>query len=67
MAKGQYSADSAHDPDVFLHPQMLPSASRRNALPAFTDNGDPGARDPVTPVGLDVPANIASTFITLHS
>ena len=66
MAKCQYSADSAHDPDVFPRPLMLPGALRRNASPPVAD-GDPAAWHSFAPVGIHLPAEASFISITLHS
>ncbi len=70
MAESQYSADSAHDPDAFPsslpHPLTPFGRSRRDASLFVGSDGDPDTQHPFAPVGINVPADVSFTSITLH-
>lgn len=67
MAESQYSADSARDPHPFPRPLMPSSASRSVASLSVAAGGEPGVRLAFATVGTNVPAETASTSITLHN
>lgn len=67
MAKSQYSADSARDPDVFPCPLMVSSHSRWDASLSVADDGVPGTSHLFAIASLDAPAQAFSTSITSHS